>query len=77
MKFFLLLFCSFFSFSVFPVGPDFSVLTGAIDFSSVIAGVFAGAAAYAVLALAVRGARLILDFIRYGGEYQGESEDLD
>lgn len=45
-------------------GPDFTALTGAIDFSTTTAAILAAAALVAVLYLAIRGARVILGFIK-------------
>ena len=48
----------------FAAGPDFTALTGAIDFSTTTAAILAAAALVAVLYLAIRGARTVLGFIK-------------
>ncbi len=45
-------------------GPDFTTLTTAVDFSTVITAVLAVAALLAAVYVAMKGARLVLGFIR-------------
>lgn len=45
-------------------GPDFSSLTGAVDFSTIIAAVLLIAAGLAGLDLIIKGAKVILSAIR-------------
>lgn len=44
--------------------PDYSSLTGAIDFSSVITGVMAVAAALIGVYVAIKGVRFIMDHVK-------------
>ena len=50
--------------SAFAVGPDFSTLTGAVDFSTVGAAVLAIAALLAVPLVIRKGARMVLSAIK-------------
>lgn len=50
--------------NAFAVGPDFTTLTSAVDFSTVITGVMAVAVAIVGVYLAARGARMLLAFVR-------------
>ncbi|MDQ7981954.1 hypothetical protein QYH69_32540 [Paraburkholderia sp. SARCC-3016] len=45
-------------------GPDFSALTGGVDFTTTIAAVLAVAALLVGLFLAVRGAKIIIGMVR-------------
>jgi len=57
--------CFFVSSSAFAVGPDMSALMSAIDFNSSIVSVLSIAGAIAVCWVAVDGAYMVLDMIRY------------
>lgn len=50
--------------SAFALPPDFSTITGAVDFSTVVTGVMAVAVAIVGVYLAARGARMLLAFVR-------------
>lgn len=50
--------------SALAVSPDFTTITGAVDFSTVITGVMAVAVAIVGVYLAARGARMLLAFVR-------------
>lgn len=43
---------------------DYTTITGAVDFAGVITGIGAVAVAVAGVAIAMRGARLLLGFVR-------------
>ncbi|MFV3416364.1 hypothetical protein ACNFH8_29285 [Pseudomonas sp. NY15436] len=45
-------------------GPDFSTITGAVDWGSVVTGILAVAALAAAVYVAVRGAKMLLGMIR-------------
>lgn len=45
-------------------GPDFSPITGAVDWGSVVTGILAVAALAAAVYVAVRGAKMLLGMIR-------------
>lgn len=50
--------------NAFAVAPDFTTLTAAVDFSTVVTGVMAVAVAIVGVYLAARGARMLLAFVR-------------
>ncbi len=50
--------------NAFAVGPDFSTITSSVDFSTVVTGVMAVAVALVGVYIAVRGARMLLSFVR-------------
>lgn len=50
--------------NAFALPPDFSTITGAVDFSTVTTGVMAVAVAIVGVYLAARGARMLLAFVR-------------
>lgn len=45
-------------------GPDFSIITGAVDWGSVVTGILAVAALAAAVYVAVRGSKMLLGMIR-------------
>lgn len=61
---FLALALSALSFSASAAGPDFSTLTSAVDFSTVITAILAVFAALAGVFVVTRGGQLILEKIR-------------
>lgn len=60
----LMTFLSFLGFNAFAVGPDFSALTGAVDFSTVGTAILAIAALLAVPLVIRKGSILVLAAIR-------------
>ena len=50
--------------NAFAVGPDFTTITSAVDFSTVITGVMAVAVAIVGVYLAAKGAKMLLRFVR-------------
>jgi hypothetical protein len=67
MKLLLLIISVFvmgFAGNILAAPPDYSAVTGSVDFSTVIIGILAVAALVAAVLVAMRGARLLLSVIR-------------
>jgi len=62
--FFITLFAMLFGSSAFAVGPDFTTLTGSVDFSTVGPAILAIAALLAVPLVIRKGAKMVLSAIR-------------
>jgi hypothetical protein len=64
--FLILSFCGVLGFvqSILAAPPDYSSVTAAVDFSTVITGILSVAALVAAVLVAMRGARLLLSVIR-------------